>query len=255
MTPFYFGTSSRRLFGLYTPGSARASRAVVLCPPWGQEYLRAHRSIRHLGNLLSRAGIHVLRFDYFGTGDSAGEMADADLKGWQNDIGTAIEELKDTAGVTRVALVGLRLGGTLAARVAAGRKAEVEKLVLWDPVVNGDEYLTEMRKLDAEIAETLAMRTTGPGDDSDRLLGFDLPERMRKEIETVDLVSSLKAASTPTLVMVSHALSSHAGLRAGTKHPVVFEEMASEPAWLEVKGVGVGAIPVKVLQRIVEWIG
>lgn len=256
MTPFYFGTNARRLFGLYTPGGARSGRAIVLCHPWGQEYLRAHRSIRHLSTLLGRAGVHVLRFDYFGTGDSAGDMVDADLKGWQKDIDTAIEELKDTAGVARVGLVGLRLGATLAARVASQRKSDIDKLVLWDPVVRGGEYLAEVRQVEAEIASDIDMppRSDPKANGVERLLGFDLTDRLEKEIDSLDLAPSVSALKTPTLLVVSRALASHEGLRAATKPPVVVEELPSDPAWLEAKGVGVGVIPVKVLQRIVEFI-
>ncbi len=53
-------------------GVCRLPKSIVLCHPWGQEYLRAHRSMRQLGNLLAAAGHHVFRLDYFGTGDSGG---------------------------------------------------------------------------------------------------------------------------------------------------------------------------------------
>ena len=83
MTPLYFGERTRRLFGVYTPAHAagRPARGVVLCHPWGQEYLHAHRSLRKLGDLLAAAGFDVLRFDYFGTGDSAGDLPEASLAG------------------------------------------------------------------------------------------------------------------------------------------------------------------------------
>src|SRR3954451_13983708 len=76
MTPLFFGSRARRLFGIYEPGrsGSRVPRAAVLCHPWGQEYIRAHRSMRRLANMLSATGRDTLRFDYFGTGDSAGDM-------------------------------------------------------------------------------------------------------------------------------------------------------------------------------------
>jgi len=67
MNVFYFGAGERRLFGVYTPARHGGRRGAVLCPPWGQEYLRAHRSIAQLANTLATAGVHVLRFDYSGT--------------------------------------------------------------------------------------------------------------------------------------------------------------------------------------------
>src|SRR5262245_860401 len=98
MTPLYFGSATRRLFGIYEPGTGgrRAPQAAVLCYPWGQEYIRAHRSMRRLAMMLSAAGRDTFRFDYFGTGDSAGDMVDGSVAGWEKDIEAAIDEAKDT---------------------------------------------------------------------------------------------------------------------------------------------------------------
>ena len=112
----------------------------MLCHPWGSEYIYAHRSVRHLALALCAAGFHTLRFDYFGTGDSAGESGDGDIPGWETDIESAMEELRDISGIPRVTLIGLRLGGTLAAQVAARRSAEVGELVMWTPILSGGTF-------------------------------------------------------------------------------------------------------------------
>jgi pimeloyl-ACP methyl ester carboxylesterase len=245
MNPFFFGTRERRLFGLYTPGrgGGPGARAAVLCHPWGQEYLRAHRSMRHLATLLSRGDVHVLRFDFLGTGDSAGDITDGDLDGWQADVELAIDELRDTTGVARVGLVGLRLGATLAAGVAARRRADVDRLVLWDPVVRGDEYADELSRAASD----------GVGDDgTTEVLGFLLTKRMAAEIRAVDLIALAPALPDRTFVIASEPLASHGALRAALGRRE-FEEIASPPAWLEDRSTGVGAIPVPVLRRISQW--
>ena len=74
MTPIQFGPADRRLFGLLQPAQGNATRTgVVLCNPMGQEAVRVHRMYRVLADRLNRAGLHVLRFDWFGSGDSAGD--------------------------------------------------------------------------------------------------------------------------------------------------------------------------------------
>ena len=119
MVPLYFGTSSARLFGVYHPAESAQHRScgVVICPPFGHEYIRAHRLLRQLAVQLSRDGFHVLRFDYLGCGDSSGDPQTARPRSGRADIATAIDELRDTSEVRRVCLVGLRLGATLAARL------------------------------------------------------------------------------------------------------------------------------------------
>src|SRR5258707_567166 len=70
----YFDSRGETLFGwLHGPGHpAPQSHGVVLCPPLGHEHLHSQRSLRHLADALAGAGFLVLRFDYRGTGDSAG---------------------------------------------------------------------------------------------------------------------------------------------------------------------------------------
>lgn len=246
MNPFFFGTRQRRLFGVYSPARASASgavgssrtRAVVLCAPWGQEYLRAHRAIKQLATLLNQAGVHVLRFDWFGTGDSAGEMLDASLAGWQADLETAIDELKDTTDAARVGLVGLRLGGTLAACVAARRPKDVDSLVLWDPVVSGEAYLKEL------LAEAPA-RTPEHGGGHE-VMGFALSDAMAAELRAL----VLPAAALPARTLVVRSVPAGSDEAVGA---VPVEQVEGQPAWLEDRHSGAGAVPVKVLQRIAAW--
>jgi len=242
MNPFFFGTRQRRLFGVYTPGRATAAgagtRAVVLCAPWGQEYLRAHRSLRQLGALLNQAGVHVLRFDYFGTGDSAGEMLEASLAGWEQDIETAIDELRDSTDAARVGLVGLRLGATLAARVAQRRRKDVDALVLWDPVVSGEGYLRELL-VDAPA------RAAGLASGGHEVMGFALGEAMAAELRAV----AMPVQELPARTLVVRSVQ-------GPGEPLgalAVEQVEGQPAWLEDHHSGAGAVPVKVLQRIAQW--
>jgi pimeloyl-ACP methyl ester carboxylesterase len=261
MTPLFFGSNARRLFGLYTPPRTRVARAraYVICHPWGQEYLRAHRSVRQLGNMLAGAGHHVLRFDYYGTGDSDGDMVDADLAGWEKDIETAMDEVMDSAGTTRVCLVGLRLGGTLSARVAARRPKKVEALALWDPVVSGREYLDEVvmdEKRHLRKCGTYQARS-GPGGGHE-VRGFPLTARLANDIAGIELVPMVPTLPERMYVVVSRALESHASLRdalaARANGAQAFEQIDSPAAWLNHQNLGAGAIPVKLLERLVRLV-
>jgi pimeloyl-ACP methyl ester carboxylesterase len=250
MNPIYFGSGKRRLFGMYTParGAGARARAVVLCPPWGEEYLRAHRSLRQLASMFSAGGSHVLRFDYYGTGDSAGDMEEADIEGWMDDIGTAIEELKDTAGVAKVGLVGLRLGATLAATVAAKRARDVDAVGLWYPVPSGGTYVDELTRRAA----------SAPGAEP-AIEGFPLTERMARGLETLDLLAVAPQLGMRALVVLSaegdasHPLRS--ALAGRTPGAMEVEQIGAEPTPVREQRLGVDAVPVKVLQRLVEWFG
>jgi pimeloyl-ACP methyl ester carboxylesterase len=249
VNPIYFGSGQRRLFGMYTPAQAQGarSRAVVLCPPWGEEYLRAHRSMRQLASMLAASGVHVLRFDYFGTGDSAGDLQEADIPGWQEDIGTAIEELKDTTGATKVGLVGMRLGGTLAATVAAKRPRDVDALGLWYPVASGEAY----------VGELTAGKPAAP--DAEQMVeGFPLTARMAREMRALDLAALAPELGMRTLLVLSAEgddSSSPSPLSAGTRGALEVARIGAVPPSVREARLGVDVVPVKLLQRIVEWVG
>ncbi len=68
VTPLYIGGC----FGwLHEPlPERRTRRAVVLCPPIGNEACNVHRPLVVLAEMLAREGLPTLRFDYPGTGDS-----------------------------------------------------------------------------------------------------------------------------------------------------------------------------------------
>jgi amino acid adenylation domain-containing protein len=146
VVPFRFGAPGRELLGLHHAPADGANRRAcwVLCNPFGQESVRSHRVYRILADRLARSGFHVLRFDYFGTGDSAGEDEDGNLATWIEDVLRADEEIARRAGVARVSWFGLRLGASLATLAAAAAARRPAHLVLWNPVVDGSAYLSEL---------------------------------------------------------------------------------------------------------------
>lgn len=134
----FIGDAARPLHAVFTAASGkRGRRAAVLCPAFGPEFERTHRAGRLLAQRLSANGYDTLRFDYFGTGDSAGEDQEFSADGAVADALAAISEAHDLSGARRVTLIGMRAGAAVALRAAA-RARGVDRLVLWDPVVVGD---------------------------------------------------------------------------------------------------------------------
>ena len=260
MTPIFFGTAARRLFGIYEPRrkADRASRVAVLCPPWGQEYLRAHRSMGRLARMLALAGWDTFRFDYYGTGDSAGDLVEATIAGWAKDIEWAIEEAGEMSGTGRVALIGLRVGANLAASVAKRRGKQVEALVLWDPVVRGREFLDEVHALETTISGAPPLERTGKAGGGHEILGFALTAAMAAEIEALDLVSATDGLPARTLTLVSQPTAAYdelvSALARHPGNPLSVEQYPGLPAWLDDRYSGAGAVPIEALQRMTQWL-
>jgi pimeloyl-ACP methyl ester carboxylesterase len=162
--PFYFG-GAQHLFGWFAPGSSFTRRdcAVLVCPPLGHEYMCGYRALRHLSMRLADAGFPVLRFDHFGTGNSAGGPEDPSLvPAWHQGVSLAIDELRRLSGVERIVVVGLRFGATIATAVAADR-GDVDTLVLWSPCISGKSYVRQVRMLGLTNTERAEGQDSSPG--------------------------------------------------------------------------------------------
>jgi len=142
-TQVWFGPAGRPLYGWVSmPAGGLARGGAVLCPPMGEEGRSAHRTFRRLAESLADQGIVALRFDYDGTGDSAGLQDDPDrVASWLASVEAARQHLLDL-GAPDVSAVGMRLGATLAGCQAAA-STPFRSLVLWDPCLSGRTFLRE----------------------------------------------------------------------------------------------------------------
>ena len=147
-----------------------------------------------------------MRFDYFGTGDSAGTSTEASLNTWQTNISSALAELADVSGADRLALCGLRLGGSLAA-IAHPRDQNIKKLVLWDPIVSGSAYLTQLRAMQRQLLDNLhelygaTNNTSRSG--SEELIGFRYSDDLIAEIGAMNLLEHNQFGASDIRLVVS----------------------------------------------------
>ena len=196
--PFFFGPDAG-LFGMYHAPSVPARRAMLMCPPLGQDLIRCHRLYRQLAQSLAEEGMAVLRFDYHGTGDSAGSSGDVDWMRCVADTATAATELRRRAGVDRVVAFGARLGGSVALSAAA--QAHFSEVIAWDPVLDGDHYVAELDAMQAALRED-ASRFNQPRSHTDvaeQWLGFDIGGTLRHQLSDLRVAG----ANVPTLVLDS----------------------------------------------------
>jgi alpha-beta hydrolase superfamily lysophospholipase len=148
LKPLWFGPEDRPLFGwLHLPESGEARGAVLLCPTIGIEAVNARYAYMYLADRLAEAGLACFRFDYDGTGDSAGQQNDPDrVQAWLHSIQLAMELVRGLR-TDRIGVVGLRMGATLLAESFGSGPAVVDDLVLWDPCASGRSFLREQSAL------------------------------------------------------------------------------------------------------------
>jgi exosortase A-associated hydrolase 2 len=259
MNPFYFGDRARQLFGIYHSASSSEGpeRAVVLCNSWGPDYIYSHRTVRQAAIRLAAAGFHVLRFDYFGTGDSAGDLTEASLAMWQDNIRLAIHELSEISGADRIMLIGLRLGAVLAGLVAAKDPAKIEKIILWDPIPDGTAYLNELfrdSRSDREPFREMRPRPPAAGGGHE-IYGYPLTDVMARDIRSLDLGSVAAGLPACCRVLVSTPKHEVSLIRERLVPPLdaaAIEHIPGFPYWVDQWPPVLRSLPVEVLRRLVE---
>jgi exosortase A-associated hydrolase 2 len=142
METCYFGTDSRRLYGVVPEAVASAPAALVFCPPFAEEMVTTYARFATWGKQLEAEGIPVVRFHPFGTGESGGSFADFTLTSAVNDACSAAELARQRVSPVQLGYFGLRLGATIAMRAAS--RQPVDLLVLWSPVTNLAQYVREL---------------------------------------------------------------------------------------------------------------
>ncbi len=139
----YIRTERGSLFRVLNRPEQPPRAAVLLLPPCGDEKRAAYGACARLARALCAGGAAVLRFDYFGTGDSAGESAEVTLSGMQRDAELAAGHLGELAPGLPLCLLGVRMGASLGLRLAAGISAV--RVAAVAPVISGSSWLRQER--------------------------------------------------------------------------------------------------------------
>ena len=238
----YFPSGGQQLFGwLHRPtGAVACGWGVVICKPFGYEAQCAHRSMRAFADAAAELGMPVLRFDYLGTGDSTDiEPAADQVQVWTRDITNAVAELRRLTGVSRVCLLGFRLGALLA--VLASKEHQADALALVAPVLSGKRYLREARTLQlaGEVAEAAnsgdaaAITLSDSGVDGMEVSGYTLSGATLASLSRLDL-----GAAPPSAV----------------SHVLVIDriDLPAARGWAEARGGAGGATEYHALRGFVE---
>ena len=144
--PFFLACPRGSLFCLSLLPSEKAPvGAVLYLHPFAEEMHKSRRMVAMQARALAAAGYAVLQLDLSGCGDSAGDFGDATWEAWRDDVRLAHAWLAaQVAG--DITLWGLRLGACLAVEMAA-ELARVTRLLLWQPVNAGEQFLNQFLRI------------------------------------------------------------------------------------------------------------
>lgn len=100
--------------------------------------VEAHFIFVRLSRELEKAGIGSVRFDFYGSGESDGDFIDMTFSGELEDARHIVEFVKNhpQTDISNIGILGLSMGGAIAAIIAKEYKDIIKSLVLWAPAFN-----------------------------------------------------------------------------------------------------------------------
>jgi pimeloyl-ACP methyl ester carboxylesterase len=262
---FYFQSNGQTLFGwLHTPPAEVESSpwGLLLCYPFGYEAICSHRAVRSVAETAASQGVPTLRFDYVGAGDSADVESEQDLiKSWIVNIGSAVAQLRERTGVSRVCILGIRIGSLLAS-LAAAELPEVQAFAALAPLLSGKGYIRQLRT--TVLAEKLRIRPeelsegifAAAGDGSIEISGFTLNRASLDTLTTLEVSASTTGAFSHVLILDSRIAPATeewaAQLRAAGC--VVRQGLVPGVAGVPITAPQFGAVPAMLLEHVASWL-
>jgi uncharacterized protein len=187
--------AGRRLRGMLhhpDPRETDPPPGVVFFHGFTGDRMESHWLFVKCSRALERTGIASLRFDFFGSGESEGEFHDASVETEIADAEDAVDWMRREDGIdsSRTGLLGLSLGGAVAALIAERVQARV--LVLWAAVAR----LAHLRHLADRYSRPLA-----DSNETREYAGHRVSHRFLEAVDRYDPLTAIACFSGPTLII------------------------------------------------------
>jgi len=248
MEHYYVGSGQNKLYSVYYEPKvcANNSKAVILCYPIGQEYIRCHRMYSNLASKLVQEGVHVVKFDYSGTGDSYGDFSSTSMDAWVSDIGEIAAELKEGTGARQLYVVGVRVGAYLALQYA--QKEAVDGLVLLSPTFDGTDFLEEIDKDYKKWLDGSFAKQRRPAKGQLECHGFLYSQTLTAEIKNIK-PAAISFPAAPMMI-IDERIS-----QVGDHSQVAYYELFNKNLWKKNRGEdNKDILPIYEINLICEWI-
>ena len=166
--------------------------AVLVCPPVGRDARCAYRPLFLFAEALAAQGFPVLRYDHLGGGDSMPLDAEADhWPLWAAGVVQAAAFLRTHSGASRLVVVGLRIGASLAALAAPAVRPDGLRLMA--PTASGKAWVRELQMAAAMVG------LAPPADGSVEIDGLRLSRATLDSVQSFEL-NRLARIAAPTFL-------------------------------------------------------
>lgn len=240
---------------------------VLVVPPFAEELNKSRRMFTEVALALAERGVATVFPDLHGTGDSAGEFRDADWQGWLDEL-RHVADWSRAEGWNLTGLLALRLGCPLAAEFAAGLSTPLQRSVFWQPVTEGERFITQLLRLRvaasmmADQKETVGdLRKRFASGETLEVAGYELSPRLIAQLDRVKLADSLspKLAQVHWMEVVRNAAdpmppASERFVKSAVERlpSLTSEVVAGEPFWTTTEIVTLPELVTRTVERLAE---
>ncbi len=238
--PVVFRSESQQIVGMLHLAEVRGrAPAVVFFHGFTGKKVEAHRIFVKTARALAKKGIHCLRFDYRGSGDSEGEFSQMTVASLMADARAAVGFARGVSEVDqeRVGVLGFSMGGMIAAQVLA-EDARLKAAVLWAPVAEASSLLVE----DAETIDRKGTRDLG---------GWAVSRAFVREYSEADPLSGMGQVKVPVLLLHGDEDDS-VPMEHSQEYLKVLQQAGSDTALKIIHGAGHAFESVDFERRVVQ---
>lgn len=195
MTPQFIPGPTGTLFITLYPAKRRclSGEWVIHVPAFAEEMNRSRKMVRDQAVALADKGVTVIVPDLFGCGDSEGDFGQASWEVWKQDVRYLVQWASDQ-GARQITLWGLRAGTLLALDLYQDVTLTIHRLLLWQPVHNGEQLMTQFLRLRMAAgmmsgeAETVAqLRERLYAGETIEVAGYDVSPALVKQLDLINL--------------------------------------------------------------------
>jgi len=224
LQPQYIDGIKGKLFTLFYPPKDKQQTVFLFLPSFAEELNRCRVMVAMQARQLAAQGYGCLLLDYYGTGDSAGDFSETHWRQWQNDVESAYQWLSEK-GYNNIGIWGLRLGALLAVDEAVNHPKRYSRILLWQPVLDGKQYLTQFLRvriamlMDRGLKKetTQDMRKSLEQGNSIEVAGYEITPQLLKEIDNQKMLDYDVSSQLPMIDWFEVVMNEGADLPVSTQ--------------------------------------
>lgn len=242
----FIGTTHPAFYLQFWPETPPRAHVIYL-PPFTEEMNRCRAMVAEQARWFTREGLSCTLLDFYGTGESPGDLTDATVAIWQQNIADTIQQLL-ARHPGEIYLWGCRLGALTGFDFMQKNPDAMHKLLLWQPIADGKTLVKQIlrQRSAAQIQKGEAPR---PGADRSgrpapgeiiEVAGYRMGADFLADIEQLDMRAATRIPAID-IIWFEHSADDGADVGARTMavvahlqqlNPgVALQLFAGEPVW------------------------